>query len=95
MIRLPPPTLGALRYYPSTCPICEETALAADIILRTVEFQCARCGGYEITAAARSAMRAMSPERRMLWLSQARLQMSGAQRIALILCASADLMGRE
>jgi hypothetical protein len=84
-----------MRYYPSTCPVCEETALAADVMMRTVEFQCARCGVYEITAAARSAMRAMSSERRVLWLSQARKQTSCPQRIALTICANEDPIGRE
>lgn len=59
------------KYYPSTCPICEGAALEADLAHRQAEFQCAFCCAYEITPAARSAMRGLSQEHRALWLSQA------------------------
>lgn len=88
MTRLPSPTKETMRYYPSTCPVCAGTALAADITVRKVDIQCARCGGYEITVAARSAMRGMSWEHRMLWLSQARQKTSDTQRIAFVACAN-------
>lgn len=76
------------RYYPSPCPICDGAALEADIATRKVEFQCASCGAYEITSAARSAMKGLSQESRKLWLSQARQQATSSQRIVLIACAS-------
>ena len=76
------------RYYPTTCPVCAGTALEADILPRKVEFQCATCGAYEITAAARSAMKGMSQELRNLWLLQARQQASNSRQIAVIACAN-------
>lgn len=76
------------RYYPSTCPICEGAALEADIASRKVEFQCASCGAFEITSAARAAMKSLSRENRKLRLSQARRETPALQRIALVACAN-------
>lgn len=76
------------RYYSSACPICEGPALEADIASRKVEFQCASCGAYEITSAARSAMKALSRENRKLWLIQARQESATFHRIALVSCAN-------
>lgn len=73
------------RYYPSTCPVCAEAALEAEITLRKVEFQCASCGAFEITSAARAAMKGLSHENRAVWLSQARQQDS---TIPLVACAN-------
>lgn len=76
------------RYFVSTCPVCAGTALEAEVTLRKVEFQCASCGGFEITSAARSAMRGLSDENRLVWLSQARQQGS---TIPLVACANEAL----
>jgi predicted RNA-binding Zn-ribbon protein involved in translation (DUF1610 family) len=76
------------RYYSSACPICEGPALEAYIASRKVEFQCTSCGPYEITSAARAAMKALSRENRKLWLSQARQETPALQRIALVACAN-------
>jgi hypothetical protein len=76
------------KYYPSICPVCSGTALAGDIMPRKVEFQCARCGAYEITAAARTAMRGMSQDYRQAWLTQARQQAPSHASIALVDCAN-------
>lgn len=76
------------RYFPSSCPICAGTALEAEVTLRKVEFQCASCGGFEITSAARAAMRGLSRENRLVWLSQARRQDSA---IPLVACANEAL----
>ncbi|TPI66463.1 hypothetical protein FJ420_24710 [Mesorhizobium sp. B3-1-3] len=73
------------RYYPSTCPVCAGVALEAEVMLRKVEFQCAACGPFEITSAARTAMKGLSQEHRRLWLSQARLPNS---TVPLIACAN-------
>ncbi|MDX8527804.1 hypothetical protein RFM68_25225 [Mesorhizobium sp. MSK_1335] len=73
------------RYYPSKCPICAGTALEAEITLRKVEFQCASCGAFEITSAARTAMKGLSQESRGVWLAQARQQHS---TIPLVACAN-------
>lgn len=78
----------ARKYYPSTCPVCAGAALEADVVPRKVEFQCAFCGAYEITAAARSAMKGLSQEHRGLWLSQARQQTMNTRQIALVACAN-------
>lgn len=75
-------------YYLSTCPVCAGKALETDIEPRRLEFQCARCGGFEITVAARSAMKGMSQTHRALWLSQARQHASGRLPIALVACAN-------
>ena len=80
------------RYYPSPCPICSGPALEAEIAPRKVEFQCACCGAFEITAAARSAMKGLSQENRGVWLSQARLQGS---TIPLVACANEALQARR
>lgn len=77
------------RYFPATCPVCTGTALEADVTLRKIEFQCASCGGFEITSAARSAMKGLSQENRSLWLSQARQQGS---TIPLVACANETLL---
>lgn len=76
------------RYYPSTCAVCAGTALEAEVALRKVEFQCASCGAFEITSAARTAMKALSQEHRQLWLSQARLRNS---TVPLVACANETL----
>jgi predicted RNA-binding Zn-ribbon protein involved in translation (DUF1610 family) len=77
------------RYFPSMCPVCAGTALEAEVALRKVEFQCASCGGFEITSAARSAMKGLSEENRSLWLSQARQQGS---TLPLVACANETLV---
>lgn len=79
------------RYYPSTCPVCCGAALEAEITLRKVEFQCAFCGAFEITSAARTAMKGLSPRSREVWLTQARLQRS---TIPLVGCANEALSHR-
>ncbi|TPO12629.1 hypothetical protein [Mesorhizobium sp. B1-1-5] len=76
------------RYCPSKCPICAGMALEADIALRKVEFQCASCGAFEITSAARVAMKGLSQESRGMWLSQARQQHS---TIPVVACANETL----
>jgi hypothetical protein len=76
------------RYYPSSCPVCAGVSLEAEITLRKVEFQCASCGAFEITSAARAAMKGLSREHRQLWLSQARLR---AFTVPLIACANETL----
>ncbi len=76
------------RYYPSTCPVCAGTALEAEVAFLKVEFQCASCGAFEITSAARTSMKGLSREHRQLWLSQARLQNSS---IPLVACANETL----
>lgn len=76
------------RYYPSTCPVCAGAALEADVTPRKVEFQCASCGAFEITSAARTAMKGLSQEHRQLWMSQARLQ---NLTVPLIACANERL----
>ena len=76
------------RYYPSTCPVCAGAALEAEVTSGKVEFQCAACGAFEITSAARAAMKALSREQRWLWLSQARLPNS---TVPLIACANETL----
>lgn len=73
------------RYHPASCPVCSGTALEAEVTLRKTEFQCACCGAFEITSAARTAMRALSQENRAVWLAQARHCHS---TIALIVCAN-------
>jgi hypothetical protein len=55
----------------STCLICGAAALEADITERTFAFQCHRCGGYDITAAAIVAINRMSRELRAAWLKHA------------------------
>jgi nanoRNase/pAp phosphatase (c-di-AMP/oligoRNAs hydrolase) len=82
------PTEHTRRYYPSICPVCCGAALVADLVLRKVEFQCARCGAYEITAAARSAMRGMLQEHRETWLTQARQEAVNHATIVLVDCAN-------
>lgn len=62
--------------------------MEAEITLRKVEFQCASCGAFEITSAARAAMKGLSQGSRGVWLSQARLQRS---TIPLIACANEAL----
>jgi hypothetical protein len=76
------------RYYPSSCPICAGTALEAEITLRKAEFQCASCGAFEITSAARAAMKGLSQENRGVWLSQARQQ---GPTIPLVACANESM----
>lgn len=76
------------RYYPSPCPICVGAALESEITLRKVEFQCASCGAFEITSAARAAMKGLSQGSRGVWLSQARQQHS---TIPLVACANEAL----
>ncbi|RTL98602.1 MAG: hypothetical protein EKK31_25480 [Hyphomicrobiales bacterium] len=73
------------RYYPSTCPVCAGVSLEAEVTPRKMEFQCATCGAFEITSAARTAMKGLSQENRQLWLSQARLPGS---TLPLIACAN-------
>lgn len=73
------------RYYPSTCPVCARVSLEAEVTARKVEFQCAACGAFEITSAARAAMKGLAREHRQLWLSQARLR---ASILPLIACAN-------
>lgn len=73
------------RYYPSTCPICSNAALAAEAAHHETEIQCAACGAFEITAAARSAMKGLSAEGRSRWLAQARQQ---ACTMPLIACVN-------
>lgn len=77
----------ARRYFPSKCPICAGTALEVEITTRKVEFQCASCGAFEITSAARAAMKGLSQESREVWLSQARQQHS-TSTIPLVACAN-------
>ena len=55
----------------STCLVCGAPALEADVTQRTFAFQCHRCGGYDITAAAIVVMNKMSPELRAAWLKHA------------------------
>lgn len=64
------------RYYPSVCPVCSGDALEVDVTPRKAEFQCPGCGAYEITLAARSAIKGMSQKHRALWLLQARKHVS-------------------
>lgn len=73
------------KYCASTCPVCSGRALEADVTPRKAEFQCSFCGAFEITLAARSAMKALSYESREVWLSQARHQVS---TIPLVACAN-------
>lgn len=73
------------RYFPCICPVCAGMALEAEVTSRKVEFQCASCGAFEITSAARSAMKGLSAENRAVWLSQARQQGS---TIPLVACAN-------
>jgi predicted RNA-binding Zn-ribbon protein involved in translation (DUF1610 family) len=73
------------RYFPVICPVCAGMALEAEVTPRKVEFQCASCGAFEITSAARSAMKGLSLENRAMWLSQAREQGS---TVPLIACAN-------
>lgn len=76
------------RYFPSTCPVCAGMALEAELTSRKVEFQCASCGAFEITSAARSAMRGLSQENRAVWLSRAR---QAGSTIPLVDCANETL----
>lgn len=76
------------RYFLSTCPICSRTALEAETSSREMEFQCASCGAFEITAAARSVIRRLPFEGRGVWLAQARLQARG---MPLVACANEPL----
>ncbi|PBB86130.1 hypothetical protein CK216_13515 [Mesorhizobium sp. WSM3876] len=76
------------RYFPSSCPVCAGTALEAEITFRKVEFQCASCGAFEITSAARAAMKGLSQESRGVWLAQARQHGSA---IPLVACANETL----
>ncbi|MDX8527314.1 hypothetical protein RFM68_22695 [Mesorhizobium sp. MSK_1335] len=62
--------------------------MEAEVALRRVEFQCASCGAFEITSAARTAIKGLSQEHRQLWLSQARLRNS---TVPLIACANEAL----
>ena len=72
----------ASKYFPSSCPVCAGVALEAEITLRKAEFQCASCGAFEITSAARAAMKGLSQESREGWLSQARQQHSTIPLVA-------------
>lgn len=62
--------------------------MEADIALRKVEFQCACCGPFEITSAARVAMKGLSEGNRRMWLSQARQQNS---TVPFVACANERL----
>lgn len=68
----------------STCLVCGAAALEADLTERTFAFQCHRCGGYDITAAAIVVMNKMSRELRAAWLRHA-WQCSPPQRLVPLL----------
>lgn len=68
------PTSPARRFYASTCPVCRELALEAFVSAGAVQIECGRCGGFGITAAARSMLNKRPEEDRREWLVQARRQ---------------------
>lgn len=75
MTALPVQQHQTSRYY-STCPVCGEHALQAYVGERAFEIQCGRCGAFEITRTAISAMSHRTPEQRKSWLRQARQRAS-------------------
>jgi hypothetical protein len=68
------PADRANRFYTSTCPVCRELALEAFVSAQVVQFECGRCGGFGITATARSMLAKRSEEERKAWLNHARRQ---------------------
>lgn len=72
------------RFYASTCPVCRELALEAFAKAQIIQFECGRCGGFGITAAAKSMISKRSEEQRKEWLAQARQQGSSNDQIALV-----------
>jgi Zn ribbon nucleic-acid-binding protein len=78
------PANRAKRFYASTCPVCRELALEAFVSAQVVQFECGRCGGFGITAAARSKLGKRSEEERKEWLAHVRHQVSATGEIALL-----------
>ena len=74
----------ATRFYASTCPVCRGLALEAFVTARSVQIECGSCGGYGITAEARSMISKQSEGLRKEWLAQARHQASSNLQIALV-----------
>lgn len=74
----------AKRFYASTCPVCRELALEAFVSAQVVQFECGRCGGFGITAAARSMFGKRSEEERKQWLAHARQQVPASGQMALV-----------
>jgi Zn ribbon nucleic-acid-binding protein len=69
----------AKRFYASICPVCRELALEAFVKAQVAQFECGRCGGFGITAAARSTFGKRPEEERKEWLVRARQQVSNGQ----------------
>lgn len=74
----------ARQFYASTCPVCRELALEGFVSSQVVHFECGRCGGFGITAAARSILGKTSEEERKKWLAQARQQAPASGQMALV-----------
>jgi hypothetical protein len=72
------------RFYASTCPVCRELALEAFVTAQVVQYECGCCGGFSITAAAKSTFRKRSEEERKEWLARARQLVSVNGQIALV-----------
>jgi hypothetical protein len=83
MTNIAPPN-KAKRFYASTCPICRDRALEAYISAQVVQIECGRCGGYGITAPARSMISKRSYALRKEWLEHARQGMSSKGEVAIV-----------
>jgi hypothetical protein len=72
------------RFFPSTCPVCGEPALEVGIAPGRLEYECSRCGGYDITTCAKSVMNRRTEKQRKAWLARARRLVSANTLIPVI-----------
>ena len=92
MTNIAPPN-QAKRFCASTCPICRERALESYVGVHIVQFECGRCGGYAITASARSMISKRSYALRREWLEHARQAIAAKGEVALVDSANQPLPG--
>jgi hypothetical protein len=75
---------GNDRFYPSTCPVCGAPALEVKAAPGKLEFECCRCGGFDITNNAKAVITGRNQEQRKAWLVSARQRTSPEVAVPLI-----------